>query len=151
VPEVGADPVGRLHEEGHHLTGQPLRVGPPGRRRRRERRDDGAGTVADRRGRPGAGAGLRATKAIAEIAAAAGIPCHAGTSIESPIGTAASLHLACAAPAVTWGSELFGPLLMSEELLTTPLRYADGELHLPDGPALGVELDPAAVQALTRR
>lgn len=95
--------------------------------------------------------GLRATRAIAEVAAAAGIPCHAGTSIESPIGSAASLQLACTAPAVTWGSELFGPLLMSEELLTTPLRYADGELHLPDGPGLGVELDMAAVRRLERR
>lgn len=94
--------------------------------------------------------GLRATKAISEIAAAAGIPCHAGTSIETGVGTAASLHLACAAPAVTWGSELFGPLLMREELLATPLRYADGELHLPDGPGLGVELDPDAVRAFTR-
>lgn len=95
--------------------------------------------------------GLRATAAIASIAAAAGIPCHGGTSIESPVGTAASLHLACAAPAVTWGSELFGPLLMREELLTTPLRYAGGDLHLPDGPGLGIELDPAAVAAFTRR
>ncbi|MQA12707.1 MAG: chloromuconate cycloisomerase [Pseudonocardiaceae bacterium] len=94
--------------------------------------------------------GLRATRAIAEVAAAAGIPCHGGTAIESPIGTVASLHLACAAPTVTWGSELFGPLLMREELLTTPLRYADGELHLPDGPGLGVELDPDAVRAFTR-
>jgi muconate cycloisomerase len=94
--------------------------------------------------------GLRATRAIAEIAAAAGIPCHGGTSIEGPIGTAASLHLACAAPGVTWGSELFGPLLMREELLTEPLRYADGELHLPQGPGLGVELDPAAVARFTR-
>jgi muconate cycloisomerase len=95
--------------------------------------------------------GLRATRAIAEVAAAAGIPCHGGTAIESPVGTVASLHLACAAPAVTWGSELFGPLLMREELLATPLRYADGELHLPEGPGLGVELDPDAVRALTRR
>jgi len=94
--------------------------------------------------------GLRATRAIAEIAAAAGIPCHGGTAIEGPIGTVASLHLACASPAMTWGSELFGPLLMREELLTTPLRYAEGSLHLPDGPGLGVELDPAAVRALTR-
>lgn len=94
--------------------------------------------------------GLRNTRAIAEIASAAGIPCHGGTSIESPIGTAASLHLACAAPAVTWGSELFGPLLMREELLTTPLHYADGELHLPDGPGLGVEIDHAALRAFTR-
>ncbi|MGW4528935.1 muconate/chloromuconate family cycloisomerase [Amycolatopsis sp. NPDC004378] len=94
--------------------------------------------------------GLRATRAIAEVAAAAGIPCHAGTSIESPVGTAASLQLACTAPAVTWGSELFGPLLMSDELLTTPLRYEDGELHLPDGPGLGVELDEGAVRRLRR-
>ncbi|MEV4150503.1 muconate/chloromuconate family cycloisomerase [Amycolatopsis sp. NPDC049691] len=94
--------------------------------------------------------GLRATRAIAEVAAAAGIPCHAGTSIESPVGTAASLQLACTAPAVTWGSELFGPLLMSEELLTTPLRYEGGELHLPDGPGLGVEPDRGAVRRLRR-
>ncbi|WP_290050879.1 muconate/chloromuconate family cycloisomerase [Amycolatopsis solani] len=95
--------------------------------------------------------GLRATRAIAEVAAAAGIPCHAGTSIESPVGTAATLQLACSTPAVTWGSELFGPLLMSEGLLTTPLRYDGGELHLPDGPGLGVELDLAAVRRLERR
>ncbi|MGK3203449.1 muconate/chloromuconate family cycloisomerase [Amycolatopsis sp. MEPSY49] len=95
--------------------------------------------------------GLRATRAIAEVAAAAGIPCHAGTSIESPVGTAATLQLACATPAVTWGSELFGPLLMSEELLTAPLRYDGGELHLPDGPGLGIDLDLAAVRRLERR
>ena len=94
--------------------------------------------------------GLRATRAIAEIAAAAGVPCHGGTSIEGPIGTAATLHLTCATPGVTYGSELFGPLLMRESLLTEPLRYADGALHLPDGPGLGVELDPAAVARLRR-
>ena len=94
--------------------------------------------------------GLRLTKAIAEVAAAAGIPCYAGTAIEGPIGTAASLHLACAVPGVTWGSELFGPLLFAEELLVTPLRYAGGELHLPEGSGLGVELNPDAVRAWTR-
>ncbi|GAA4877053.1 muconate/chloromuconate family cycloisomerase [Pseudonocardia benzenivorans] len=94
--------------------------------------------------------GLRATRAIADVAAAAGIPCHGGTSIESPVGTVASLHLACAHPGVTWGSELFGPLLMAEEMLVEPLRYADGSLHLPDGPGLAVELDPDKVRAFTR-
>jgi muconate cycloisomerase len=94
--------------------------------------------------------GLRATRAIAEIAAAAGVPCHGGTAIEGPVGTAASLHLACATPGVTYGSELFGPLLMRDGLLTEPLRYAGGELHLPEGPGLGVELDPAAVARFTR-
>jgi muconate cycloisomerase len=94
--------------------------------------------------------GLRYTRQIADVAAAAGIPCHGGTAIEGPIGTAASLQLACALPGVTYGSELFGPLLMREELLTEPLRYADGSLHLPTGPGLGVELDPAAVARFTR-
>jgi len=94
--------------------------------------------------------GLRETRTIAEIAAAAGIPAHAGTSLESPVGTAASLHLACAMPGVTWGSELFGPLLMREELLAEPLHYENGELHLPDGPGLGVELNPDAVRAFRR-
>lgn len=94
--------------------------------------------------------GLRYTRQIADIAAGAGVPCHAGTAIEGPIGTLATLHLACALPGVTYGSELFGPLLMREELLTEPLRYADGSLHLPVGPGLGAELDPAAVARFTR-
>lgn len=94
--------------------------------------------------------GLRASMEIAAIGAAAGIPSHGATSIESPVGTAASLHFACAAPGVTWGSELFGPLLMAEEMLTEPLRYADGHLHLPDGPGLGIELDPDKVRAFRR-
>lgn len=94
--------------------------------------------------------GLRRSRDIVAIGAAAGIPCYAGTSIESAIGTAASLHLACAAPGVTWGSELFGPLLFAEEVASTPLRYAGGSLHLPEGPGLGVEPDPDAVAALRR-
>ena len=94
--------------------------------------------------------GLRRSRDIVGIAAAAGIPCHSGTSIETGIGTAASLQLACAAPGVTWGSELFGPLLFTEEILRTPLSYFDGALQLPDGPGLGVELNPEAVTALRR-
>ncbi|WP_211754706.1 muconate/chloromuconate family cycloisomerase [Nocardioides gansuensis] len=94
--------------------------------------------------------GLRRARDIVAIGAAAGIPVHAGTSIETGIGTAASLHLACAAPGVTWGSELFGPLLFVEDVVTTPLTYADGSLQLPTGPGLGVTPDPDAVRELRR-
>ncbi|WP_232806940.1 muconolactone Delta-isomerase [Geodermatophilus chilensis] len=48
-------------------------------------------------------------------------------------------------PGVTYGGELFGPLLVRAELLTQPLRPADGCLHLLDGPGRGVGFDPAAV------
>ncbi|GAY07281.1 muconate/chloromuconate family cycloisomerase [Pseudonocardia sp. N23] len=94
--------------------------------------------------------GLRASMEIAAVGAAAGIPSHGATSIESPLGTAASLHFACAAPGVTWGSELFGPLLMAEEMAVEPLRYADGHLHLPEGPGLGIDLDPDKIRAFRR-
>lgn len=94
--------------------------------------------------------GLRRARDIVAIGAAAGIPVHGGTSIETGIGTAASLHLACAAPGVTWGSELFGPLLFVDDIVTTPLTYADGSLQLPDGPGLGVTPDPDAVRELRR-
>ncbi|MFC5950307.1 muconate/chloromuconate family cycloisomerase [Pseudonocardia lutea] len=94
--------------------------------------------------------GLRASRAIAEIAAAAGIPCYAATSIESPVGTAASLQAACTSPATGWGSELFGPLLLAEEMLVDPLVYDTDGLHLPEGPGLGVELDPARIRAFRR-
>lgn len=71
-------------------------------------------------------------------------------TLEGPIGTAASLHLACADPGFTFGSELFGPLLLAHELLTEPLTYDDGRVHLPKGPGLGVDLDPDAVVRFRR-
>ncbi len=89
----------------------------------------------------GKSGGMLATQRIAAVAHAAGIPCHGGTSIESALGTLASAQLMCTLPAVTYGSELFGPLLTAGSLLATPLSYRDGALHLPDGPGLGIELD----------
>lgn len=75
------------------------------------------------------------------VAAAAGIPCHGGTSIESSVGTVAALHSYRALPAVTFGSELFGPLPTAEDLLTEPLDYRDGHRYVPQGPGLGVTMD----------
>ncbi|MFJ9365956.1 muconate/chloromuconate family cycloisomerase [Nocardia sp. NPDC101769] len=94
--------------------------------------------------------GLARSRDVVAIARAAGLSCHAATSIEGPIGTAASIHFACTQPGIDFGSELFGPLLFAEELLIEPLRYADGRVALPTGPGLGVELNPDAVAAFTR-
>lgn len=94
--------------------------------------------------------GLRRSREVAAIARAAGIACHGATSIEGPIGTAASLQFASAEPAIDYGSELFGPLLFAEDLLEQPLEYRDGCLHLPPGPGLGVELDMDAVERFSR-
>lgn len=94
--------------------------------------------------------GLRRSREVVATARAAGLACHGATSIEGPIGTAASIHFACAEPGIDFGTELFGPLLFSEELLEEPLRYADGQVHLPAGPGLGVELNMDAVKRWTR-
>ncbi len=99
----------------------------------------------------GKSGGYLATQRIAAIARAAGIACHGGTGIESSLGTLAGAQLMATLPAVTYGSELFGPLLMTDGLLAEPLDYHDGALHLPDGPGLGVDLDEARVARWARR
>ncbi len=94
--------------------------------------------------------GLSATKKVAAIAEAAGLPCHGGTSIESSIGTAAAAHAYAAFGAVTFGCELFGPLLLAEDIVTEPIRYSDEALRVPHRPGLGVELDEDKLAKLAR-
>ncbi|HEX7788622.1 MAG TPA: muconate/chloromuconate family cycloisomerase [Methylomirabilota bacterium] len=89
--------------------------------------------------------GLLASVAIARIAAAAGMGCYVGCMIETSLGTAAYLHLALAAAPVTWGCELFGPLLLAGDVTEQPVRYADGCILALDGPGWGVDVDEAAL------
>jgi len=121
------------------------------------RSDHDALTLAARRAadvfslKIGKSGGYLATRRIAAVAQAAGIACHGGTGIESSLGTLAGAHLLATLPAVTYGSELFGPLLMTDGLLAEPLDYRDGALHLPDGPGLGIDLDEDRVARFARR
>ena len=94
--------------------------------------------------------GISAAQRIITLAETAGIPCHGGTTIESSIGTAAGAHLCCAAPGVSAGSELFGPLLLADDLVENPVTYTDGELRPPRAPGLGVTLDEKRVAKYTR-
>jgi muconate cycloisomerase len=96
-------------------------------------------------------AGLAPTMAIARIAEAAGLGCYVGCMIETSLGTAAYLQAALAAPPVTWGCELFGPLLLKGDVVREPVRYADGCILALEGPGLGVEVDEAALKEWTRR
>ncbi|PRX44618.1 muconate cycloisomerase [Prauserella shujinwangii] len=94
--------------------------------------------------------GLSATRRVAAVAEAAGLACHGGSSIESSIGTAAAAHAYAAIGAVTFGCELFGPLLLAEDLVREPVRYTDGALLVPSGPGLGVELDEGKLNRFRR-
>jgi muconate cycloisomerase len=95
--------------------------------------------------------GLFEAVRVAAIADAAGIELYGGTMLEGAVGTAASAHVFATFAALPWGTELFGPLLMTEELLATPLVYRDCHLTVPSGPGLGIQLDLDRVKALTRR
>jgi muconate cycloisomerase len=49
-----------------------------------------------------------------------------------------------------WGTELFGPLLLTEEILEVPLDYSDFSVGVPTGPGLGISLDEGQVNRFRR-
>jgi muconate cycloisomerase len=85
--------------------------------------------------------GLFAAGHVAAIAQAAGIGLYGGTMLEGAIGTVASAQLFSTFAALEWGTELFGPLLLTEEILIEPLHYEEFSLHMPTGPGLGITID----------
>jgi muconate cycloisomerase len=96
-------------------------------------------------------AGIIGTMAISRIAEAAGMGCYVGCMIETSLGTAAYLQVALAAAPVTWGCELFGPLLLKGDVVREPVRFADGAILALDGPGLGVEVDEGALKEWIRK
>lgn len=70
--------------------------------------------------------------------------------LEGAIGTVASAHAFATFHALEWGTELFGPLLITEEILETPLVYENFELQVPQGPGLGIALDEERIQFFNR-
>ena len=60
------------------------------------------------------------------------------------------LHVFSTFANLQWGTELFGPLLLTEEILEKPLAYSDFSLALPTGPGLGIALDRDKVSRFTR-
>ncbi|HIZ51613.1 MAG TPA: muconate/chloromuconate family cycloisomerase [Candidatus Pseudomonas excrementavium] len=87
-----------------------------------------------------AGGPLRVLEQAA-VAKAAGIGLYGGTMLEGTIGTAASLHAWSTLETLHWGSEMFGPLLMKDDIVVRPLNFHDNGVDLPRGPGLGVEID----------
>lgn len=99
----------------------------------------------------GKAGGLIAARAIAAIAEAAGLRCVFGTAFGTGIEVATKLHLAAATPSADRTVE-FTELGLHETLLTDEGAAAfafplEGHgLLVPDGPGLGVALDPAALR-----
>ena len=94
--------------------------------------------------------GLFAAAKVAGIAEAAGIGLYGGTMLEGGVSTAASAHLFSTFAKLEWGTELFGPLLLTEEILEQPLDYSEFSLAVPTGPGLGIALDEAQIARFRR-
>jgi muconate cycloisomerase len=95
--------------------------------------------------------GLLAMREVASVARSAGIGLYGGCLLESSIGAAAHLHGFAALRELAWGCEHFGPQILTGDLVTEPLRFADFHIHLPDGPGLGVTLDPEQLRRYARQ
>ena len=87
---------------------------------------------------------------VAAIADAAGIGLYGGTMLEGAVGSIASAHAFSTFANLQWGTELFGPLLLTEEILCQPLDYSDFALTVPSGPGLGIQLDDDRVAFFAR-
>lgn len=95
--------------------------------------------------------GLIPAMQVATVAQLAGISLYGGTMLEGGIGTAASAHVFSTFTDLAYGTELFGPLLLTEEILREPLVYQDFMLQVPDTPGLGVEPDLEKLDFMRRK
>ena len=87
---------------------------------------------------------------VHKIAQLAGIDLYGGTMLEGSVGTIASAHAFPTFESLTYGTELFGPLLLTEEILKTPLQYQNFQLAVPKTAGLGIELDENKIENLRR-
>jgi muconate cycloisomerase len=121
--------------------------------------DEGIHSLRDIEAHAGIGAGGVSLKLIKlggfAAALTAGALCRrlglavnvASKMSESSLGTAATVHLACALDNIDWGVSLTH-FYLAEDLVRAPLAINNGLVALPGKPGVGVEVDEAAVARL---
>jgi muconate cycloisomerase len=95
--------------------------------------------------------GLTRARDCAVVAVASGLRLLVGSVLELGVANAAGLHLAASLPDLPYPSYLIGPIKYERQITTEPLVIRDGQVCVPDGPGLGVEVDTELVAALDRR
>jgi muconate cycloisomerase len=89
----------------------------------------------------GKSGGLHNVLKVAAIAEAADISLYGGTLLEGTIGSVASAHAFSTLKTMSWGTELFGPLLLTDDIVKTKVEFSNASMRIPQGPGLGLELD----------
>jgi glucarate dehydratase len=92
--------------------------------------------------------GLRASIELARICRTFGRGLSMHSNSHLGISLAAMTHLAAAVPNLTYACDTHYPWQWEDTIVGGQLQFEDGELAVPSGPGLGVELDRAALARL---
>lgn len=98
----------------------------------------------------GQSGGLKRASEVIAIGQAAGLGLYGGTMLETGLSTAAALQLFATVDDLAWGTELFGPLLLTDEILANPIVYRDFCVEIPQGVGIAATLDPDKVDFYRR-
>lgn len=102
--------------------------------------------------------GLYPARQMAAVLEAAGLEADVGGSAEFGIGNAANLHLAAASPPVTVPAIIpvttlrdreqttVAGRVYTDDIITEPFLYREGRLRVPEGPGLGITVDPEKLE-----
>lgn len=93
---------------------------------------------------PAAGGAIRVKK-IAAIAEAYGVPCLMHCSHDLGLKTAMVAHIAASTPNFSGPNDTCYHGL-TDDVLVAPLTFANGQIRVPQGPGLGVEVDETKLQ-----
>lgn len=102
--------------------------------------------------------GLYRAREVGVVAEAVGMRCDIGGSIEMGVGNAANLHLGAAVPIAGLASvtpvnrpaEAYDGQIASvyyeDDIVAEPFTYEDGDVLVPEGPGLGVDVDESKLE-----
>jgi muconate cycloisomerase len=102
--------------------------------------------------------GLFRAMEVAAVARAAGLVCNVNGSVETGIGNRANIVLASVAPAVTLScvvpvstpaqaqSGQVAGIYYKDDLIASPMHFADGAIEVPTGAGMGIAVDEAKVK-----
>jgi L-alanine-DL-glutamate epimerase-like enolase superfamily enzyme len=90
--------------------------------------------------------GFLKCRRMLETATAAGMKVVIGHGFGLGVNTVAEIMLACTSTSVLEGLECVGPLKTADDIVMSKLDISSGQLAVPGGPGLGVELDDQKVR-----
>ena len=99
----------------------------------------------------GKAGGLYNVLKAAAIAESADISLYGGTLLEGTIGSVASAHAFSTIKTMSWGTELFGPLLLTDDIVKNRIEFSNATMKLPQGAGLGLELDLEKLEFYRRK